>query len=471
MRTSVLLSAAAVALAGCVGPAYKRPALELPASYREQGSAVEWAVASPSDELPKGDWWAAFGDPELDALERQVSAANQTVAQAAAQYRAALELVPLARSAYLPSIQAVPSASRQRLYSPASTLDTFRLPLVASWEPGFWGQFGLATRQAKAAAQESAAALENARLSQQALLAIDYFSLRELDTETSLLDVSTAAYAEALELTKARFARGVAAETDIDQARTQLDATRAQATDVKLRRRQLEHAIAVLAGRTPDALSLSTGALAGAPPSIPTALPARLLERRPDVAAAERSVAAANASVGLARVAYFPQVSVSAAAGFESGATATLLDWPSRFWSAGASAALSLLDFGGIRARSRQAKAAYDAAAAAYRQTVLEALQEVEDNLAALSMLSEEGLQQDSAAAAAETSLRLELDRYKAGIVSYLDVIQSQNIALTNERAAAQVRGRRMAAAVSLIRALGGGWDASRLPFAPRPSK
>ena len=459
---------AALALSGCLGPAYKRPAVETPATYKEAADAAQWQVAKPGDAVPKGEWWKIFGDDKLDELELKIAVSNQSVAQAQAQYREALELVSINRSAYLPTIATNPSA--QRGYGGSGTAahtytDNFQLPLTAAWEPDLWGQIRQSVAGAKAAAQASAATLENVRLSLQAQLAIDYFSLQELDMEETLLNSSTGSYVEALMLTKTRFAHGVAAETDVDQAQTQLDSTRAQATDVALRRAQLEHAIAVLVGQAPASFSLSTGTIQAPPPPIPAVLPAQLLERRPDIATAERAVAAANANVGLARTAYFPAIDLAGAIGYEAGNAAHWFDWPNRFWSIGASAAETIFDFGKRRAEQRQVNAAYDAAVAAYRQTVLSAFQEVEDNLSALALLSQEGVQQDSAAKAAETSLKLELDRYKAGIVSYLDVIQSQNIALTNERAAAQVLGRRLTSAVVLIRAVGGGWDASQMPY------
>jgi NodT family efflux transporter outer membrane factor (OMF) lipoprotein len=477
-RPFVALAAAAL-LSGCLGPAYHRPDVETPAGFKEMpkdapaASTTTWRPASPNDAVPRGSWWALFGDPRLDELEGKVLVSNQSLKQAQAQFRESMEIVSQNRSNFFPTVSVNPSATRQRAYStssPRTVTNTFELPATASWEPDLWGQIGKTVDIAKESAQASAALLENAQLSLQAQLAVDYFSLEELDMEAGLLADAIDSYEKALELTKVRFQGGVASQADVAQAQTQLDAARAQAEDVALSRAKFEHAIAVLVGVPPASFSLSTAAITGLPPAVPAFLPSQLLERRPDVATAERQAAAANSTIGLARTAFFPTITLAATGGYESGSFAQWINWPDRIWSLGASAAGTIIDFGRHRAQYRQAKDAYDAAVAGYRQTALGAFQEVEDDLASLTLLAKEGEHQDNASRSAQESLKLETERYKGGIVSYLDVITTQNIALTNQRAAAQVLGRRMEAAVGLIRAVGGGWDQTQMPFDKAPS-
>jgi NodT family efflux transporter outer membrane factor (OMF) lipoprotein len=469
-------AAAALMLSGCLGPAYHRPDVEAPAAFKEMPavSSDTWRPAAPNEAAPRGSWWTLFGDPRLDDLERRAAASNQSLKAAQAQFRAAVEIVSANRSNYFPSLTTGPSATRQRNFSGASgsrgTSNNFNLPVTASWEPDFWGAIGKNVDISKASAQSNAALLENALLSIQAQLAVDYFSIEGLDMEEGLLASAMAAYEKALELTKVRYGAGIASQADVAQAQTQLESARAQAADVALSRAKFEHAIAVLVGRPPSAFSLSTAAITGAPPAVPTVLPSQLLERRPDVASAERLAAAANSTIGLARTAFFPAITLAATGGYESGSFAQWINWPDRIWSVGASAAGTIIDFGRHRAQYRQAKDSYDASVATYRQTALAAFQEVEDDLASLSFLAVEGVHQDAAVKSAEDSLRLETERYKGGIVSYLDVITTQNIALTNERNAAQVLARRMEAAVDLVKAVGGGWDQSRLPFNKPPA-
>ena len=466
---------AAFLLSGCLGPAYHRPDVATPEAFKEMPSVSSetWHPAAPDDAAPRGPWWTLFGDPRLDDLERRAAASNQSLKQAQAQYLQAAEVVTANRSDYFPSVAVGASATRARTYStngPYPTANTFALPVTASWEPDLWGAVSKNVDISKASAQSSSALLENALLSIQAQLAVDYFSAEELDMETSLLTSAMDSYEKALNLTLARYGAGIASQADVAQARAQLDATRAAAADVALSRAKFEHAIAVLVGLPPASFSLSTAAITGAPPAVPTFLPARLLERRPDVASAERLAAAANSTIGLARTAFFPTISLAATGGYESGSFARWINWPDRIWALGASAAGTILDFGRHEAEYSEAKDAYNAAVANYRQTALAAFQEVEDDLASLSYLAVEGVHQDSAVKAAELSLKLETDLYKAGTVSYLDVITTQNIALTDERIAAQVLGRRMEAAVDLIKAVGGGWDQSRLPFNKPPA-
>jgi NodT family efflux transporter outer membrane factor (OMF) lipoprotein len=468
-RKSIAAAALSAALAGCVGPAYKRPQVEAPAAFKELPTAqLQWKEAAPKDTLSRGPWWELFGDERLNGLEKRVLSDNQSLKQSEAQYREARAAVTVARSAYFPTVSLGGAGQETFGGTGASAsriiLDNFSAFGTATWEPDLWGQVRYSAANAKDTAQSQAALLENVRLSLQTQLASDYFTLEALDLEEAALVDATSSYVEALRLTQARFKDGVASQVDVDQAQSQLSTSRAQTSDVALSRAQFEHAIAVLVGTAPANLSLSTEAVFGAPPPVPTGLPAELLERRPDVAAAERQAAAANANIGLQRTAYFPTITVAGTAGYSSTSLSNLLTWPARFWLYGVSAAETLLDFGRRRGLNKQAEAAYDASAAGYRQTVLSAFQDVEDNLAAIGLLAQEAEQEDAALKAARSALRLENERYRAGVVSYLDVIQSQNIALTAERTAAQVQGRRFAAVASLVRALGGGWDASKLP-------
>jgi NodT family efflux transporter outer membrane factor (OMF) lipoprotein len=471
-RAARAASVAALLLSGCsFGPKYKRPTLDAAASFKEASAAGDgvWRPADPKDSVQRGKWWEIFGDQRLNALEEKAAKANQSIKQAAAQYRESRAQVAFARSSYFPTFSAQPSMDRQRsLTNPATNghgiSNNFDAPLVASWEPDFWGQIGLNVTNAASNAQASAALLENAKLSVQTQLANDYFQLEENDMEAVLLSSAIASYQTAFELTQNRFNAGIASQADVMQARTQLDSTRAQSTDLSVSRAQFEHAIAVLVGEPPSSFSLSTGAIAGVPPPIPVGVPSQLLERRPDVATAERQVAAANATVGLTRTAFFPIISITASMGYQSGSVAQWFSWPSHVWSLGAATAQTIFDFGGRLAEMHGAKAAYEASVANYRQTALTAFQEVEDQMAALSYLSQEAGQQDAATKEAEQSLALEIQRYKGGIDSYLNVITEQNIALTNERTSAQILGRRMVAAVTLIDDLGGGWSQKLLP-------
>jgi NodT family efflux transporter outer membrane factor (OMF) lipoprotein len=468
-------AAAVLLLSGCLGPAYHRPDVTTSPAFKEMPdvSSGTWTPASPSDAAPKGSWWTLFADPRLDDLERRVSISNESLKQARFQYLQSVEVVSSNRADYFPDITAGASAVRGRNYStnkPYPVSNTFTAPLTATWEPDFWGTIGKNVDIAKETAQSNSALYQNALLSLQAQLAVDYFSAEELDMERDLLSAAMSSYEKALNLTLARYGAGIASQADVSQARAQLDGARASATDVALSRAKFEHAIAVLVGEAPGNFTLSTAPIVGVPPSIPTFLPARLLERRPDVASAERLTAAANSTIGLARTAFFPAITLAATGGYESGTFSQWFNWPDRIWSLGASAAGTIFDFGRHEAQYRQAKDAYEQSVANYRQVALTAFQEVEDDLASLSYLAVEGVQQDSAVKAAEDSLKLETDLYKAGTVSYLDVITTQNIALTDERTAAQVLGRRMEAAVDLIKAVGGGWDQSQLPFNKPPA-
>lgn len=461
---------ACLALGACLAPEYKRPTVEPASAYKEIPtiSTSTWRAARPLDGVPKGAWWEVFGDPRLDELEGRIETANPTLQEALAQFEQARSIVSQTRSAYGPTVTADPSADRARGYSggtpPYNTNTDLIAPVSASWEPDFFGVIRLAVKQQAATAQASAASLENTRLVEEAELASDYFAAETLDMQEDLLSSATASYVENLELTKNRYASGVASQVDIVEAQAQLDGTRAQLTDLGVTRAQYENAIAVLIGRNPADFKLAHGRIAGPPPVVPMGVPSELLERRPDVAAAERQAASANAGIGLANAAYFPFVELTATGGWENGTLADWFLWPSRIWALGAQASETLLDWGKRKAEKQQAEAAYDEAVANYQQTALSAFQEVENDLSGLQLLEQEAQQQDSAVKAAESSLKLEMDRYLGGVDSYLSVIQVENIALTDENSAVQILGRRMNDAVDLVRALGGGWDASQLP-------
>jgi len=451
-----------------VGPKYQRPVAVAPPALKELAGNDQWKMATPSDELLKGKWWEAFGFPELNRLEELVNIDNQNVKVAEAQFRQARALVDLNHANYYPTIGSAPSITQTdsggnsgRL---AGTSQSFSLPATVSWEPDLWGRVRLAVENASASAQVSAADLENVRLSTQATLAADYFALVGNDMQQAILQNTIAAYQRNLQLTINRYNGGVASKSDVTLAQTSLAGAQAQSTDLRIARATNEHAIAVLVGKNPSELSIPVAKIDGPPPPIPIAVPSLLLERRPDIAAAERQVAAANANIGIAQTAYYPTLSLSATPGLLSTSLANLVTWGSRVWSAGPSVSQTLFDFGRRNANIQGVQANYDATVATYRQTVLSAFQEVEDDLANLRYLAEEAVQQQEAVVAAEQALDLELARYRAGTDSYLNVITTQTIALSDEQAAVSILQRRMLAAVDLVKALGGGWDASTLP-------
>ncbi len=454
-------------IAGCtVGPRYVRPPVATPPAYKEMEG---WKVAEPRDATLRGAWWELFQDPELTALETQVSVSNQTLAAAEAQVRQARAAVQAARASYYPTLSIGIGVTRSRQLtlgngqSTARTITDYSLPLDASWEPDLWGRIRRTVESQQASAQASAADLESARLSAQAALAQSYFTLRELDAQRQLLEATVSAYQKSLELTQNRYAGGVAAKTDVAQAETQLKTAQAQLIDVGVQRAQLEHAIAALIGTPPSTFSLPVAPLGAVPPAIPVGLPSQLLERRPDIASAERRIAAANAQIGVAEAAFFPTLTLSASGGFQSSGLSSWLSWPSRIWAIGPAISQLVFDGGLRRAELAQARAAYDGTVASYRQTVITAFQAVEDNLAALRILTDEAGVQDEAVKAAQESLALTTNQYKAGTVSYLNVIVTQTAALANEGTAVALQGRRMVASVLLIEALGGGWDAASL--------
>ncbi len=468
-----------VAPACAVGPNYVRPAAETPPAYKEiQG----WKTAEPRDAAARGSWWELFDDPALSALAARVSVSNQSVAAAEAQFRAARALVAAARASYFPTVTIGLSAARTRRPTSVSgnggtvgggttigggasgPQSEYVMPIEVSWEPDLWGRIRRSVEASAASAQASAADLESVRLSLQAELVSDYFQLRALDAQKQLLDDTAAAFARSLALTKNRYSSGIASRLDVAEAQTQLDTTRAQAIDVGVARAQLEHAIATLVGEPASSFSLTFAPIASAPPAIPVGVPSDLLERRPDIAAAERRVTSANAQIGVAEAAYFPTVTLSASGGFEATDATEWFTWPSRFWSLGPAISETVYD-GGLRgAQTDQARAAYDASVAAYRASVLTGFQEVEDDLAALRILDEERGVQHDALASARDAVAITTNQYKAGIVSYLNVVATQASALDNERTAVDILGRRMVVSVQLLKALGGAWNATDLP-------
>ncbi len=459
---------------GCsVGPNYRRPSAPVSPAFKEpppQG----WKIAQPAAEAPRGKWWQIYNDPELNALEEQVSISNQNVLAAEARYREARATVRIARSAFFPAISAAPSIANARASANLSarnlvnfvsgTRTDYTLPMDVSYQPDVWGSVRRNVAAGYASAQASAADLENARLLYQAQLAQFYIELHGLDAEIALLESATKGYEVYLQLTKDRAEAGVASEADVAQAQTQLETTRAQLIDVGVARAQYEHGIAVLAGKPPSELTIPARPLQLVPPPVPVEVPSALLERRPDIASAERQVAAQNEQIGIAKAAFFPALLFSATGGFESATVAKLLEWPSRFWSLGPQVAETLFEGGRRHAEVALQQAAYDATVTGYRQTVLTAFQQVEDNLAALRILEQEAAAEARAVQAAQESVNVSTEQYKAGIANYLQVITTQTIALQDQRAAVNIQARRMVASVLLIEALGGGWNASQLP-------
>lgn len=462
MRRAALLAVAALLPAGCaVGPDYRQPAVEIPAAYKELNG---WKTAQPRDHETRGNWWEIFGDPLLNSLEERISVSNQTLFQSEAQFRQALALVQAARAGAFPLVTGSVSVTRSGSPSvagrPAVTATSHALALDAGWEADIWGRVRRLVEANRAAAEASAADIEAVRLSLQATLAQNYLLLRVADLQKRLLDETAAGFARSLQLVENQYAAGVVAKGDVYQAQAQLRATQAQAVDVGVQRAQLEHAVAVLIGIPPAEFAIPAEPATPIIPDAPVGIPSELLERRPDIAAAERRIAAANAQIGVARAAFFPALTLSASLGLQSPSFADWLTAPSRFWSIGPALLQPLFDAGLRRAQSNQAIAFYDATVAAYRQAVLGSFQEVEDNLAALRLLSEEAQLQEDAVQAARRALAVATNQYRAGTVSYLNVVTAQTTALNNERTAVAILGRRLTASVLLVRALGGGWSA-----------
>lgn len=466
--TSMLL------LAGCVvGPRYQRPPVEVPQVYKEAG---DWKTAQPNEQSLGGNWWEIFQDPQLNVLEQQVNISNQNLKAAQAQYTQARALLRYNRADFLPTLTAAPSVSRTKVSNnrpPQTSIFNGRtntdlqLPIDLSYEIDAWGRVRSNVESYRALAQASAADLATVNLSMHAQLAMFYFQARTLDAQEQLLNSTVAQYEQALQLNQSRFEGGVASEVEVEQARTQLETTRAMATDIGVLRAQYEHAVATLIGKPAGSFSLAPLPLRTPPPPIPAGVPSELLERRPDIASAERLMAAENARIGVAKAAYYPLLNLTAAGGLESGTITSLFSGPSALWAIGGQAILPLFEGGRRRAASDQAVAAYDQSVASYRETVLTSFQQVEDNLAALRILEKEAQTQNEAVVAAQKSLDLSIQRYNGGVTSYLEVTVAQSAALTDEVTAVNILGRRMVAAIQLVQALGGGWDSSSLPQHP----
>jgi NodT family efflux transporter outer membrane factor (OMF) lipoprotein len=483
--TSLALAASMTILAlliGCnIGPKYHRAPVDTPPVYKELDG---WKVAQPQDTSIRGNWWELFGDPQLNALEEQVNVSNQNIAAAAANFLVARAMVKEARAQLFPTVTGNPGVTWER---PSATLRSnnsgtggtgttststgtfadYILPFDASYQVDLWGKIRNQVNANIYAAQASAADLQNVRLTAQAEVAVDYYQIRAQDSQIQLLDETVKAFQVSLDLTKALFQTGIDSEQSVAQAETQLETTQAQATNLGILRAQFEHAIALLVGKPASSFSIPVDPLNASPPDIPVGVPSQLLERRPDVAAGERSMAQANAQIGVARAAYFPSLTLSASAGLESSSISKLFTWPSRFFSVGPQMSETIYDGGLRRATMQQFRANYDETIANYRQDVLTAFQQVEDNLASLRILSQELQQQDAAVKSAQRNLTIAMDRYRVGLDPYLDVIVAQTALLGDQETAVSLRMEQMTSSVQLIEALGGGWDASQLPSAP----
>jgi NodT family efflux transporter outer membrane factor (OMF) lipoprotein len=458
-----------ISLSGCVvGPKYKTPIVQTPTEYKEN---KDWKVATPQDAAIREKWWEVYNDPQLNSLEEQVNVSNQSVIAALDAFLEARALVKEARAQYFPTAGASASIINQRANTRTQTstgnasFTAYSLPSFdATWEPDLWGRVRNTVRANVANAQATAADLQNTRLTMQAELAADYFQLQGQDALIKLLNDTVAAYTESLRLNRVLFSTGIASDETVAQAETQLETTQAQATNLGILRAQYEHAIALLTGQPASTFSISPNPLASAPPDVPLGVPSQLLERRPDIAAAERSVEQANAQIGVATAAFYPNVTLSASGGFESTIISSLFTWPSRVWSVGPSISETIFDAGLRRATVQQFQAAYDQTVANYRNTVLTAFQQVEDNISELRILSVELGQQDTAVKSADRTLQLATDRYRLGIDPYLNVITAQTTLFSNQETAVNLRIEEITTSVQLIKALGGGWNTSQIP-------
>ena len=469
--TGWLFGATLALLSACtLGPAYQRPETSAPYAFKEAPSdAATWFPAAPADALDRGPWWNLFGDPALSGLVVQVEVSNQNVAAAVAAYAQAQALVREQRAALFPSLGLTGSATRSGGGGSSANASNLQLGFTASWEPDIWGQLRLGVTGAQASAQASAANLAAARLSAQAALATNYFALRESDNEIALLTSAVSAYERSLQITKNQYDAGIAQRTDVLQAQTQLETTRANLSAMVGQRARLEHAIALLAGKAPAELSVTVAPWDVSVPAVPLVVPSRLLERRPDIAAAERAVAASNAQIGIQRAAYFPSFGLSASYGSAGGTLLTLLRASSNVWSLGLSVAQTLFDAGAIAARVEGAQAARDVAIANYRQVVLAAFQGVEDQLATIRALAEQDSLRRAASADADRTEQLTLNQFLQGQVPYTTVVTAQVTALNARQTLSQLQSSRQAAAVALIQALGGGWHAPMDQAAANP--
>ena len=464
----ISLPIALTLLAGCASaPPYQRPAIALPAQFKQATTAAQdagiWRPVQPQDAPAPEAWWRLYADPDLDRLQQQAASANLGIAQAVARLRAAQAAVAGSRAGLLPSLGASGTATRARSAtgSGGGTNNSYSLGLNASWELDLWGRLSGAVDASQAQAQASSADLAAARLSLQASLAQAYFALRTAEAQQRLLQESLAAYEQSWQLTRNRERAGVASSADVAQAEAQYKSTQAQLIEAGTSRAQLEHALAALLGLAPAAFDLPATGLLPAPPLVPAELPAELLRRRPDIAAAERRVAAANADLGVARTAYFPALTLSGAAGYRGARLSDLVSAPQLFWSLGPALAATLFDGGARDAAVESARAALDLATAGYRQSVLTALQEVEDNLAAATSLAQQQQVQTEAVAAAQRALDVVSNQYRAGTVAYLNVLSAQTTGLAARRSLIDVQGRRLVAVNTLLKNVAGRWESA----------
>lgn len=471
--SALSIGALTVALSGClIGPNYHRPTVPVPQAFTELSQPAAPTAGPPA--IAYHDWWRVFHDPMLDGMETQADAANKDIKIAIAHVDEALAATKSAHSYLLPTITAGPGVSRSReaqdrpnngnTLGQAATYNDIQLPLVASYEIDAWGRVRRSLESARATQQATEADLRFVRLSVQATVAIDYFNLRESDQELSILDATIADLTHGVSITTARYSHGLSGVLAVDQAQTLLDQTKAQRQALEIERAQLEHAIAVLLGRTVEGFSLPQQPSNPAPPEIPVGLPSDLLERRPDIAEADRNVAATTAQIGVAKAAYFPQLSLTGVAGYESTNAVSLLNWQNTIATLAASAVAPIFTGGRLKAGVEQAQASYRGSLAQYEKSVLTAYQEVEDQLAALHFLDYESESEASAVSDARKAEQIATERYKAGLVGYLDVVYAQQSVLTNEQTAAQISGQRLVASVVLIKALGGGWAGGNAP-------
>lgn len=473
MRTNryLVIIAALSLLGGCAtGPRYQRPTAPIETNFKE-APPQSWRQAAPNEGIPRGKWWEIYNDPVLNAFEEQVSISNQNVLAAMAAYDQARASVRVARSAYFPTVTASPTVTNIRnastnanQFRSGTTHTTYTFPVDVSYQADVFGSVRHSVRSNRAQAQASAADLENVRLTFQSQLAQDYFELRGQDALAQLLETTVKLYEEYLQLTKDRMSVGVASGADVAQAQTQLASARSQLVEVGVARSQFEHAIAVLVGKTPAEVSVVRTTYSAVPPLVPTGLSSTLLERRPDIASAERLVAAQNEQIGIAKAAFFPQVLLSATGGFQSTNPSDWFTWPSRFWSVGPQLAQTIFDGGNRRAQLALQRAKYQQTVALYRQTVLTAFQQVEDSVSSLRILEEEAQATDFAVRSAQESLDITAEQYKAGTATYLQVIIAQTLQLQNQQNAVSVATRRLTSSVLLVEALGGGWDVKQLP-------
>jgi NodT family efflux transporter outer membrane factor (OMF) lipoprotein len=462
-------------LTGCreVGPNYKLPSAPVPQAFKEP-PPDGWREAKPNDTALKGKWWEIYNDPALNALEEQVSISNQNVLQAEAQYRAARAEVQIARAALFPTVTAGPLATAQKggatpagaagLGNSKPIVTAYEIPFDVTYQPDLWGSIRRTIRANAETAQASEAQLENAKLTYQADLAQDYFQLHGTDGDIALLQSTVDSYTNFLKLTQARHDSGVASGADVAQAETQLDSAKEQLIDLGVARTQYEHAIAILVGKPPAELTIPQQTLKGEPPQVPVAMPSTLLERRPDIAASERQMASLNEQIGIADAAYYPSVTLTGGVGLASSSFLSLFTWAGRFWTAGASASQTLFDAGKRRGQVNLAKANFDAGMASYRETVLTAFQQVEDELAALRVLERETGATNETVQAAQLALDITTAQYKAGTATYLNVETSQTALFAEQKALVDLLTRRMVSSVLLVQALGGGWDSAQLP-------